>query len=103
MERKNNHAAEALINTGVNVIPGDRVIVKTEALRMWGARVRADVGATEIEVEATVLSLNFERDENTNELVWKGEAAASVPVKGSERTFWRTIPIHAGNICRICD
>ena len=80
-------AMQAIINTGREIMPGDHVVVQTNPVRMWGARIRTDPAGHKVDVDGTVMSLTFEKDQQTNELVWYGEAYVRIPIDGTESVY----------------
>lgn len=79
--------------TALPITPGDKIVVETSPRRMWGGKVRIDRKAPAIKVDAEVLSVTFERNLDTGEIMWRGEAVVTLPVPGRETGYCDIIPI----------
>lgn len=93
-----NQALVAFCADKRTVVPGDKVIVTTEGLRMWGTQVRSAPGMT-VEAEGTVMQISFEKNYDTGTIEWHGEAWVTLPIQGSEQTHDKLVTINKEN-CR---
>lgn len=93
-----NQALIAFCADKRTVVPGDKVLVTTEGLRMWGTQVRSAPGMT-VEAEGTVMQISFEKNYDTGTMEWHGEAWVNLPIQGSEQTHDKLVTINKEN-CR---
>ena len=94
-----NQALVAFCADKRTVVPGDKVIVTTEGLRMWGTQVRSAPWMT-VEAEGTVMQISFEKNYNTGTMEWHGEAWVKLPIQGTEQTRDKLVTIRKDN-CRL--
>lgn len=88
---------QALLKNGRAIFPGDKVTVCTNAVRMWGSRVRTDTSHPLIAVDGTVISLTFERDPDTDSIIWSGGAYVQIPIDGAEGMYDTIVQITVEN------
>ena len=93
-----NQALVAFCTNNQTIVPGDKVIVRTEALRLWGGQMRA-VPNSVVETFGTVMQISFEKNFETGGMMWHGEAFVSIPIEGSDTHHDRLVTINKDN-CR---
>ena len=89
----------AFCNDKRTIVPGDKVIVTTEGLRMWGNQMRVAPGMT-VEAEGTVMQISFEKNYDTDAIEWHGEAWVNIPIQGSDKSHDRLVTINKDNCHR---